>query len=81
MAFVIDGIFRQFYTKDGDERTTYFFFENQFLTACVSCLTGKLSLVTTEALNDNTCISFPYAVPRGSFEQRMTWQKFGRLIA
>jgi hypothetical protein len=24
VAFVLEGMFRQFYTKDGEERTTYF---------------------------------------------------------
>ena len=81
VAFILDGMFRQFYTKDGDERTTYFFFENQFLSAYISCLTGKPSLITIEALSDSTYISFPYAVLHELFEQRMVWQKFGRLIA
>ena len=81
VAFVIEGMFRQFYTKDGDERTTYFFFEHHFLSAYISCLTGKPSLVTIEALSDSTCISFPYSVLHGLFEQHMVWQKFGRLIA
>ena len=81
VAFVIEGMFRQFYTKDGDERTTYFFFEHQFLSAYISCLTGQPSLITIEALSDSIYISFPYAVLHGLFEQRMVWQKFGRLVA
>lgn len=81
VAFVIEGMFRQFYTKDGDERTTYFYFERHFLSAYISCLTGKPSLVTIEALSDSTYISFPYTVLHDLFEQHMVWQKFGRLIA
>ncbi|WP_332367618.1 Crp/Fnr family transcriptional regulator [Spirosoma telluris] len=81
VGFVIDGMFRQFYTKDGEERTTYFFFENHFLSAYISCLTGKPSLITIEALSDSTYIGFPYAILKNLFEQRMVWQKFGRLIA
>lgn len=81
VAFVLDGMFRQFYTKDGDERTTYFFFEGHFLSAYISCLTGQPSQITIEALSDSTYITFPYAVLRDLFEQRMVWQKFGRLMA
>lgn len=81
VGFVIEGMFRQFYTKDGDERTTYFFFENHFLSAYISCLTGKPSLITIEAFSDSTYIGFPYAILKDLFEQRMVWQKFGRLIA
>ena len=81
VAFVTDGMFRQYYTKDGEEKTTYFFFENHFMTSYISCITGKPSLVTIEALSNATYISFPYQVLQDLFEQRMAWQKFGRLIA
>jgi CRP-like cAMP-binding protein len=81
VGFVLDGMLRQFYTKDGDERTTYFFFENHFLSAYISCLTGKPAQITIEALSDSTYIGFPYAVLHALFEQRMAWQKFGRLMA
>ena len=34
VAFVMEGMFRQYYTKDGEEKTTYFFFENHLMTSC-----------------------------------------------
>jgi CRP-like cAMP-binding protein len=81
VALVLDGMLRQFYPKDGEERTTYFFFENHFLSAYISCLTGKPAQITIEALTETTYISFPYARLSDLFDQRMVWQKFGRLIA
>ena len=81
IAFVIDGMFRQYYTKDGEEKTTYFFFENHFMSAYISCITGKPSLITIEALSNATYTSFSYKVFQNLFEQSMAWQKFGRLIA
>jgi CRP-like cAMP-binding protein len=81
IGFVLDGMLRQFYTKDGEERTTYFFFENHFLSAYISCLTGQPAQISIEALSECTYIGFPYAVLQGLFEQRMAWQKFGRLLA
>ncbi|MBC8085572.1 MAG: Crp/Fnr family transcriptional regulator [Hymenobacter sp.] len=81
VALVGAGMLRQFYTKDGDEKTTYFFFEDHFLSAYVSCLTGQPSRVTIEALSECRCVAFPYAVLRGLFDQRMAWQRFGRLLA
>ena len=81
VALVIDGMFRQYYTKNGEEKTTYFFFENHFMTSYISCITGKSSLVTIEALSNATYIAFPYKVLQELFEQSMAWQKFGRLIA
>lgn len=74
-------MFRQYYTKAGEERTTYFFFENHLLSAYTSCLTGQPSRVTIEALSDGCYLRFPYAVLTGLLEQCMAWQKFGRLLA
>jgi CRP-like cAMP-binding protein len=81
IGFVISGMFRQYYTKNGEEKTTYFFFENHFISSYISCITGKPSLVTIEALSDSSYISFPYKVMLELFEKSMAWQKFGRLIA
>jgi CRP-like cAMP-binding protein len=81
IGFVVNGMFRQYYTKDGEEKTTYFFFENHFISAYISCITGKPSLVTIEALSDSSYIVFPYKVMLELFEKSMAWQKFGRLIA
>jgi CRP-like cAMP-binding protein len=81
VGFVIEGMFRQFYTKDGEEKTTYFFFEYHFISSYISCITGKPSLITIEALSDATFIYFPYKILQELFDKSMAWQKFGRLIA
>lgn len=81
VGFVIDGMLRQFYTKDGEEKTTYFFFESHLMTSYVSCITGKPSLVTIEALSKVIYLSFPYKILQDLFNKSMAWQKFGRLIA
>jgi CRP-like cAMP-binding protein len=81
LGFVLNGMFRQYYTKDGEEKTTYFFFENHLFGSYISCITGKPSLITIEALSDTSYISFPYKILLQLFEQSMAWQKFGRLIA
>ncbi|RTL59196.1 MAG: Crp/Fnr family transcriptional regulator [Sphingobacteriales bacterium] len=81
IGLVLEGMFRQYYTKDGEEKTTYFFFENHFISGYISCITGKPSVLSIEALSDAVCITFPYTVLQELFEKSMTWQKFGRLIA
>jgi CRP-like cAMP-binding protein len=81
VGFVVDGMLRQYYTKDGEEKTTYFFFENHLMTSYVSCITGKPSLVSIEALSNVTYLSFPYQILKGLFDKSMAWQKFGRLVA
>ena len=81
VAFVLEGMFRQYYTKDGEERTSYFFVEDQLMGAYFSSLTGRPSLVTIEALSSGCCLTFPYAVLVALFGQRMAWQEFGRRFA
>ena len=81
VGFVLEGVFRQFYTKDGEERTTYFFFDQQLIAAYMSCITARPSPVNIEALSDTTCLVFPYAVLKALFSQYAGWQEFGRLFA
>lgn len=81
VGFVLNGMLRQFYTKDGEEKTTYFFFENHFVCAYFSCITKKPSLITIEALSDVSYISFQYSILESLYEQSMAWQKFGRRLA
>lgn len=81
VGFVLDGMLRHFYTKDGEEKTTYFYFENHFVSSYISCVTRQPSLLTIEALSPCTLIVFPYDQLAGLFETSLAWQKFGRLIA
>jgi CRP-like cAMP-binding protein len=81
VGFVLTGMFRQYYTKADEERTSYFFFEDQLLGAYFSSLTGRPSLVTIEALSRSHCLTFPYAVLADLFTQRMAWQQVGRRLA
>ncbi|MBS1509362.1 MAG: Crp/Fnr family transcriptional regulator [Bacteroidetes bacterium] len=81
LGFVLEGMLRQYYTKDGEEKTTYFFFENMFIGGYISCITGKPSLITIEALSNTRYISIPYTVLSNLYESSLAWQKFGRLIA
>lgn len=81
VAFVLEGMFRQYYTRADEERTSYFFFEDQLMGAYFSSLTGQPSLVTIEALSASHCLAFPYAVLTELFEQHMAWQQLGRRLA
>jgi len=81
VGFVLEGVFRQFYTKNSDERTTYFFFDQQLIAAYMSCITARPSPVSIEALSDATCLVFPYPVLKALFSEYAGWQEFGRLFA
>lgn len=81
VALVLEGSFRHFYTNDGEEKTTYFYFEGHFLSAYMSCITRTPSRMTIEALSPARYIVFSYDVLLNLFERSITWQKFGRLIS
>jgi CRP-like cAMP-binding protein len=81
IGFVSEGMLRHYYTKDGEEKTTYFYFENHFVCSYISCMTQQPSLLTIEALSDCALIVFPYQKMKELFAKSMVWQTIGRLIA
>lgn len=81
IGFLLEGSMRHFYTHEGEERTTYFYFENHFVASYISCLTGKPSLLSIEALTDCRLLVFSYAVLKKLYDQSHAWERFGRLMA
>lgn len=81
IGFIVSGNMRHFYTKDGEEKTTYFYFENHFVTDYISCITKKPGTISIEALTNVDMIYFPFEKLQACYQQSHTWEKFGRLIA
>ena len=82
VAFVLEGNLRQFYPQDdGDEKTTYFYFENHLMASYFSCITGQPSALSIEALTACQLLQFSYAALQELFAASMQWQLFGRLMA
>ncbi|MDE3252861.1 MAG: Crp/Fnr family transcriptional regulator [Bacteroidota bacterium] len=81
IGFILQGNMRHFYSRDGEEKTTYFYFENHFVTDYISCISGKPGLISIEALSDCELIVFPYTVLQQLYSQSHAWERFGRLIA
>jgi CRP-like cAMP-binding protein len=81
IGFLLEGSMRHFYTREGEERTTYFYFENHFVSSYISCITGKPSLLSIEALTDCRLLVFSYAVLKKLYDESHAWERFGRLIA
>jgi CRP-like cAMP-binding protein len=78
---VVSGNMRHYYTRDGLEQTTYFYFEGALVSAYISCITNKPSQLTIEAITDCKLLVFPYAALADLFVQSHTWERFGRLLA
>lgn len=81
IGFVLDGNLRHYYTKDGEEKTTYFYFEGHFVSSYISCITNKPSELTIEAMTECTLLVFRYKDMLKLYELSHTWERFGRLVA
>ena len=81
LGYIIEGEMRHFYTHTGEEKTTYFYFENSLVGPYHSCITGQPSRLSIEALNDTRLIVFPYSSLKKLFAENQTWNTFGRILA
>jgi CRP-like cAMP-binding protein len=81
IGFVLEGNMRHYYTRDGEEKTTYFYFENHLVSSYFSAITGMPSPLTIEALTDTRLLTFSYAHLKWMYDQSPKWERFGRLLA
>ncbi|WP_022824696.1 Crp/Fnr family transcriptional regulator [Hymenobacter norwichensis] len=82
LALVLSGACRLYYTSaDGEEKTTYFFFENHLMGSYQSCLTGQPSAFSIQALAPTQVLVFPYVLLRSLYDVYPVYERFGRLLA
>lgn len=81
VGLILEGSMRHFYTCDGEEKTTYFYFENAFVSSYISCITGHPSQLSIEALSDTRLLTIPYARIAELFTTNIHWERFGRKVA
>lgn len=82
LAMLLSGACRLYYSRpDGEERTTFFFFENHLLADYAGCLTGQPSKLSIQALTDTELVVFDYAVLHQLYDERPVYERFGRLLA
>ena len=82
IALLLEGACRLFYTRpDGEEKTTYFFFENHLMASYPSCLTGQASALSIQALAATKLVVFPYALLRQLYDEWPVYERFGRRLA
>ena len=81
-AWMAQGNCRLYYLRpNGEERTTYFFFENHLLGDYPGCLTGQPSQLNIQALTDTDLVVFDYAVLRQLYDECPAYERFARLVA
>lgn len=81
VGFLLEGSMRHYYSRDGEEKTTYFYFEGHFVSAYISCINRLPSELTIEAITDSRLLVFRYSDLLKLFDQSHQWERFGRLIA
>jgi CRP-like cAMP-binding protein len=81
ISLVLRGAFRQYHLIDGEEKSTFFFFENHFACNYESFLTQLPSDVTIEALEDCEILYFSADVLHRLYRLYPKYEVFGRLIA
>ena len=82
LALLLRGSCRLYYPRaDGEERTTYFFFENHLMGDYPGCLNGQPSQLSIQVLTEAEMVVFDYAVLRQLYEERPVYERFGRLVA
>ncbi len=79
IAFIEKGLFQLYYVLDGEENTTLFFSENQFVTDYYSFLTKTPCIGLIEALEDCVIYIITYSDLQKLYEFK-TWERIGRII-
>ena len=81
LGYILEGEMRHYYTHAGEERTTYFYFENSLVGPYISCITGQPSQLSIQALSDTSMLIFPYTALQKLYAQSKAWEHFGRVLA
>jgi CRP-like cAMP-binding protein len=81
IAFVTKGAFRFYKMIDGVEVTTYFSFENNWISAYTSFLQQLPSYITIEAIEESEILILQYEDLQYMYQHHKIFERFGRLIA
>jgi CRP-like cAMP-binding protein len=78
--FIVAGLVRMYYNRDGRELVRGFDYENRWATVYESVLTGEPSTFSIETLEPTRTISFTGDVLRALYNRHACWDRFGRRI-
>ncbi len=80
LTFVISGMFKVYYLRDGVEITTCFCKENRFTTSYQSLITDQPSELSIQAIEDAEIVTILYEDLKKLYELDPFWQQIGRLV-
>lgn len=81
IGFILRGDMRQYCIVEGEEKTTFFYFDNQFVTNYESFVAQTPSNLTIEAITDVQMLVFSKETLDRLYRLYPVYETFGRLIA
>jgi CRP-like cAMP-binding protein len=81
VAFIVSGIFRNYYLHDGVEVTACFCLEHTFLTSYASLVTRQVSKMEIQALENSVLLVIQLSDLEKLYNLHPFWEKTGRLTA
>ena len=82
VGFVVSGLVRSFYVDShGDEKTSWFVPENQFITDYPVFLEQRPSHYHFQCLEPTTIVNLPYEAIQQAYHTSSRFERYGRLIA
>lgn len=79
IGFVLSGLFRAYYLKDGEELNCNFYFEGQWPKAYHNFLAQTPSRMWVQAIEDSEIILISYDHLQFLFRESRSWERFGRV--
>jgi len=78
--FIVSGLVRLYYNREGRELVRGFDYENRWVTAYESVLTGEPAMFSIETLEPTRTLSFTADTLRLMYNRHRCWDRFGRRI-
>lgn len=79
--FIVNGLVRVFYLKDGKEITTYLSCDNGFVYSHASFINQSKSFEFIQCLEDTEALSIDFNGMQELYDSIPQWQKIGRILA
>lgn len=81
ISFIVTGLVRNFYLRDGKEITTYLESDLGFIAAYSSFITQKRSIENIQCIEDTEILSIGYKEMEELYKELPKWQVIGRILA
>lgn len=81
ITFIISGLVRSYFMRDGNEVTTYLASDHGFISAYSSFITQKRSIENIQCIEDTETLSISHAEMETLYVELPKWQVIGRILA